>query len=111
MGTRRPKVRLMRDVWMKVIDPSRMVNARKRAGFTQYQLAALCRCTQASISGLETGNMRRCSDDLARTVAKWLDRDVEELFESHDGSRMHRVTNAAGSKRRAGLPDDEDDAA
>lgn len=99
MATRRPKVRLMRDVWMKVIDPKRLATARKRAGYTQYELAALAKCTQASISGLETGNMRRCSDDLATTIAKWLDRDVEELFESHAGSRVDRVTNASGSKR------------
>lgn len=84
---------------MKVIDPQRIVSARKRAGYTQYELASLTKCTQAAISGLETGNMRRCSDDLAKTVAKWLNRDVEELFESHAGSRVERVTNAAGSKR------------
>lgn len=100
MANRRPKVRLMRDVWMRVIDPQRIANARKRAGYTQYELAALCRCTQAAISGLETGNMRRCSEDLAKTVAKWLDRDMEELFEAHEGARVERVTNASRSKRR-----------
>lgn len=100
MATRRPKVRYLREVWMRVIDPKRISTARKRQGFTQYDLAALAKCTQAAISGLETGNMRGCSEDLAKVVAKWLDRDVEELFERHDGSRLHRVTNAAGSTRQ-----------
>lgn len=85
---------------MKVISPAGMRRARKRAGYTQYDLAALARCTQATISGLETGNMRGCSEDLAIAIAKWIDRDVEDLFERHDGSRVHRVTNAAGSTRR-----------
>lgn len=99
MKARRPKVRYLREVWMRVIDPARIASARRRKGFTQYDLAALAKCTQAAISGLETGNMRGCSEDLAETIAKWLDRDVEELFQRHDASRTHRVTNAAGSKR------------
>lgn len=84
---------------MKVISGENIQRARKRKGYTQYDLAALARCTQATISGLETGNMRGCSQDLAEDIAKWLDRDVEELFQLHDGSRVQRVTNAAGSVR------------
>lgn len=101
MGARRPKVRYLREVWMKVISPAAMQRARKRAGYTQYDLAALTRCTQATISGLETGNMTGCSEDLAIAICKWVDRDLEDLFERHDGSRASRVTNAAGSKRKA----------
>ena len=85
---------------MRVIDPARIAAARRRRGYTQYDLAALVRCTQATISGLETGNMKRCSEDLANSIAKRLDRDVDELFERHGDSRVDRVTNAAGSKRR-----------
>ena len=84
---------------MKVREPAAITRARKRAGYTQYDLAALARCTQATISALETGAMRGCSEDLARTICRWVDRDVEDLFERHDGSRVHRVTNAAGSTR------------
>lgn len=86
---------------MKVKDPAQMQRARKRAGYTQYDLAALARCTQATISALETGAMRGCSEDLATTICKWVDRDLEDLFERHDGSRVRRVTNAAGSVRKA----------
>lgn len=85
---------------MKVKDPAVMQRARKRAGYSQYDLAALARCTQATISALETGAMRGCSEDLAASICKWLDRDLEDLFERHDGSRAHRVTNAVGSTRR-----------
>lgn len=97
---RRPKVRYLREVWMKVIDGEKLAMVRKRFNYTQYDLAALARCTQATISGLETGNMKGCSEDLAQVICKWLERDVSELFEKHDGSRAHRVTNAAGSKRQ-----------
>lgn len=95
----RPKARLNREVWMKVLDRSVLIRARKRGGYSQRDLAALCRCTQATISALETGTMTGCSEDLAITLAKWLDRDLEELFERHDASRVHRVTNALGSTR------------
>lgn len=84
---------------MRVLDPDRFAIARRRAGYTQYDLAALAKCTQASISAIETGAMKGCSEDLAKVLAKWLDRGVEELFEAHEGSRAHRVTNAAGSTR------------
>lgn len=85
---------------MKVIEPEAITRARKRKNYTQYDLAALARCTQAAISGLETGNMRGCSEDLALSICKWLDRDLEDLFERNDGSRMERVTNAVGTTRK-----------
>lgn len=85
---------------MKVLSPAAIKRARLRAEYSQYDLAALTRCTQATISALETGAMRGCSEDLAKAICKWLDRDLEDLFERHDGSRAHRVTNAAGSTRR-----------
>lgn len=100
MSTRRPKIRYIREVWMRVKDPAAIQRARKRAGYSQYDLAALARCTQASISALETGAMRGCSEDLAEAICRWVDRDVEDLFERHDGSRTHRMTNAVGSTRR-----------
>lgn len=101
MGARRPKVRLLREVWMKVTNPAGMKRARKRAGYTQYDLAALTRCTQATISALETGAMRGCSEDLAQSICKWIKLDIEDLFERHEGSRVHRVTNAAGAARQS----------
>lgn len=85
---------------MKVKDPAAIQRARKRAGYTQYDLAALARCTQATISALETGAMKGCSEDLANAICRWLDRDAEDLFERHAGARVHRVTNASGTTRQ-----------
>lgn len=85
---------------MKVIDKEALRRARKRAKYSQRDLAALCRCTQATISALETGGMPNCSDDLAEQVAKWLDRDVEDLFERQSAIRTPRVTNARGITRQ-----------
>ncbi|MGX0886424.1 transcriptional regulator with XRE-family HTH domain [Kocuria rhizophila] len=93
----RPKIRLQREVIMRPLSGERLKIRRKAAGFTQYELALLCRCSQAAISGLETGNMEQCSEDLARQICKWLDRDLEELFAESPTSRTHRVTNALGS--------------
>lgn len=98
---RRPKARLNRETWMKVLDRDRIAKARKRKGYTQRDLAALAKCSQAAIGALETGVMPGCSKDLALTLAKWLDRDVEELFEARDNTRLHRVTNGSGTTRRS----------
>lgn len=101
MSRTRPRCRFTREVWMKVIDPQRIVSARRRRKFSQYDLAALCRCTQATISALETGAMRGCSEDLAKQLAKFLDRDVEDLFDRHTSSRARRVTTAPESAPRS----------
>lgn len=85
---------------MRVIDRERIAMARKRQGYTQRDLAALARCSQAAIGALETGAMTGCSKDLALTLAKWLDRDVRELFEARENTRVHRVTNSSGVRRK-----------
>ena len=84
---------------MKVINREAIARARKRQGYSQRNLAALCECTQAAISAIETGAMENTSKPLALSLAKWLDRDVEELFTEMSTSLDHRVTNAAGSRR------------
>ena len=85
---------------MRVKDPESLIRARKRKGYSQRNLAALCGCTQAAISALETGTMRGCSEPLAKVISKWVDRDVEELFTRHETVRMQRVTNAHTASRR-----------
>lgn len=86
---------------MKVKDREAIARARKRKGYSQRNLAALCGCTQAAISAIETGQMPNTSKPLANALARWLDRDVEELFLEMTTSRDHRVTNAAGSTRHS----------
>jgi DNA-binding XRE family transcriptional regulator len=90
----------MREVWMEVKDRDLLRKRRIALGLTQYELAALCRCTQATISGLETGGMTRCSEDLAVTLARLFDRGVEELFVRKGDSRAQRPTNAVGNVPR-----------
>lgn len=97
---KRPKSRYLREVYMRPINRERLARRRAEAGFTQRELAMLCKCTQAAISALETGAMANCSADLAKQIARRLDRDLEELFTSHDGSRVTNVTTEANSTRR-----------
>ena len=101
MYLRRPKARYNREVYMEPKDREMIRRARQRAGFSQRDLALLCTCTQATISALETGAMTACSEGLAKEIARRLDRDVEELFLRKESTRIHRVTNAAGSKRQS----------
>lgn len=95
----RPRSRYLREVYMRPINRERLAKRRVEAGFTQRELAMLCKCTQAAISALETGAMLNCSADLAKQIAKRLGRDLEELFDSHDGARVARVTNAVKSNQ------------
>lgn len=95
----RPKARYLRETWMRIKDPETIRDARVTAGYTQRNLAALARCSQATISAIERGEMRGCSEDLARELSKWLKRTERELFVREGVSRVARVTNAAGSKR------------
>lgn len=96
----RPRTRLRGEVYMKPISTATLKKRREREGYSQRQLALLCKCTQAAISALECGTMTQCSEDLANQIAKWLRRDVDELFIRNEDSRVARMTNAAGSKRQ-----------
>jgi transcriptional regulator with XRE-family HTH domain len=97
---RRPRTRLRGEVFMKPISTAKLKDRREKEGFTQRDLASLCKCTQAAISALECGTMTQCSEDLATQISKWLRRDVDELFVKNVETRVPRMTNAAGSKRQ-----------
>ena len=86
---------------MKVIDPDKLRTARLEAGYTQRGLASLARCTQATISGLETGAIANTSLDLATAVARWLNLEVDVLFERDPTrpERFRRSVNALGTHR------------
>lgn len=85
---------------MRVKDPTNFREVRESHGYTQRDLAGLAHCSQATISAIERGEMKGCSEDLAAEFVKWLRRTERELFIREDGSRVARVTNAAGSKRQ-----------
>ena len=87
---------------MRVRDPERLRQARIDAGYSQRNLAALAYCTQATISGLETGSLGSTSLDLAVTIARWLRVDVDTLFDDPEPGKTERKTrqlNALGSRR------------
>lgn len=100
-GYGRPKIRYSREAWMKVKDPLPMRKGREAQGYSQRDLAALCRCTQAAISALETGTMKSCSEDLARQICKWIKRDVEEVFLVPDDRGARTLTSGTRTVSRA----------
>lgn len=95
----RPAKRLRGDAYMRPINLAALKSGRENAGYSQRELAALCRCTQAAISALETGAMTQCSEDLAKQISKWLREDVGALFTRSADTRTTRTTNAAGTRR------------
>ena len=92
-GYGRPKIRYQREAWMRVKDPAAIRRARKARDFSQRDLAALCKCTQATISALETGTMKTCSADLAKIICRRVERDLEDLFIDPKAEALPRVTN------------------
>ena len=96
-GYGRPKIRYQREAWMRVKDPLAIRRARKARGFSQRDLAALCKCTQAAISALETGSMKSCSEDLARIICRRVERDLEDLFIDPTGETATSMTTAPRS--------------
>lgn len=74
-----------RDIWMKVKDGKQMRRWRRQKGLTQEDLALLTKCTQQTISLLETGKMTTLSEDLALAIAKRLDHSWEDLFIACEG--------------------------
>ena len=85
---------------MQVRDPELLRRARERRGYTQRDLAALCRCSQGAISSIERGRLSRITEDLGREIARRLDRDVEDLFDTKHVSTVHRVTTGAPTSHR-----------
>lgn len=84
---------------MRVRDPGQLRGARLAAGYSQRDLAGLAHCTQATISGLETGAIGATSLELATMLARWLRLDVDALFERESRPVRPRTLNALGSTR------------
>jgi putative transcriptional regulator len=85
---RRKTNRPRSEVWMYVKDPAKLRRRRKDKGLSQVQLASLSGCTQQYISLMENGDDRDCSDKIATRIAKWLDSDLEDLFDERAILRM-----------------------
>lgn len=91
MATRVPRPRRT-EVYMRVIDPAKLRRARKRAGYTQDELARLARMAQQYVSMLETGADKDCSEQIAERICKYLDIDLGDYFAPISTSRVSTVT-------------------
>src|SRR5690625_1112850 len=100
----RPKARIAGDVYMKVRDRQLIKELRQERGLTQRQLATLAKCTQATISAIETGKLKNISEDLGAHIAHWLERRPRELFEKFDEERVDALImkNEARRNRQRG---------
>lgn len=98
----RRSVRSRSESYMRTKDPEALRRWRVRRGLSQRDLAYLCRCSQASISLIERGEMLNLSEDLAMTLARRLDVPWEDLFEARGDARVRRVASATGIKRQKG---------
>lgn len=85
-------------IWMKLRDPLALRRWRKRAGYTQSELGALCKCSQTTIHLLESGKLLAITEDLALTIARRLGVPWEDLFEAREC--LH-VPGIASSKERS----------
>jgi transcriptional regulator with XRE-family HTH domain len=89
---------------MKVRDRQLIKELRQERGLTQRQLATLAKCTQATISAIETGKLKNISEDLGAHIAHWLERRPRELFEKFDEERVDALImkNEARRNRQRG---------
>jgi putative transcriptional regulator len=98
----RRAMRSRNESYMRTKDPEALRRWRNRRGLSQRDLAYLCRCSQATISLIERGEMRNLSEDLAMALAKRLDVPWEDLFEARSDARLARVVHGARTTARKG---------
>lgn len=91
----RPKVRYLREVFMRVKDGETIREARISHGYTQRNLAHLCRCSQAAIWKIENGQLTTVSEDLGKQLAKWLGLTERALFIRSDAPAPAMTTAAS----------------
>ncbi|UYP17764.1 helix-turn-helix transcriptional regulator [Rhodococcus sp. Z13] len=82
-------------IWMRVKNPETLKTLRVMKGLTQGDLALMVRCTQQTISLLETGKMTTLSAALAGALAKKLGTPWESLFTLHESIAMPVVESGA----------------
>lgn len=87
---------------MRTKDPAALKRWRNRRGLSQRDLAYLCRCSQATISLVERGELRNLSEDLAMAIARRLDVPWEDLFETRGNARVRSVTSGARINHQKG---------
>lgn len=92
MGRKNHRRRI--EVWMFVKDPGKLRRRRKDKRLSQKNLADLVGCTQQYISLMENGDDRDCSEKVAEKIARFLDLELEDLFETRTVSPMPAVASS-----------------
>lgn len=96
----RPKERIRQEVYMQIRDPELIKEIRQDLGMNQRQLATLAKCTQATISAIETGKLKTISEDLGAHIAKWLGRRPRELFDKFNDERVDALITAHDTRAK-----------
>lgn len=89
---------------MRVKDKHLIRELRQERGLTQRQLGTLAKCSQATISAIEVGELKTISVDLGVHLSKWLDRRPRELFEEFSDEEFRAVevkTEARRTRQRS----------
>ena len=85
-----PQRRQSRDLeYMKVRDRRAIRRARLQRGYSQQDLALLCRKSQQAISQLESGVATTLTEAFAMEISKRLGLTWEDVFEDPRPSVMH----------------------
>lgn len=88
---------------MRVKDGAQIRHWRNERGFTQKELAVLCKCSQNAISLIEKGDLPTISTDLALTVSRRLGVPVQFLFEERGTVGVRRMAHGSRTTRQVGL--------
>jgi putative transcriptional regulator len=87
-------------VLLQVRDRAAIRRWRAQRGYSQQDLALLCRKSQQAISNIESGVTTTVSEPFAMDIAKRLRVDWHSLFETPDAS-LSVATNTVHSDRAA----------
>jgi DNA-binding XRE family transcriptional regulator len=87
--------------WMKLRDRARLRRERRRNNYTQTDLANLVGIAQQYISAMETGTDLDCSERVAEKICRYLDIELEDLFEPGKRFRTPEVTSNSRVPGRA----------
>ena len=98
---RQPPIRPPKDLpLLRVKDRAAIRRWRVQRGYSQQDLALLCRKSQQAISNIESGVTDSVSEPFAMDIARRLRVDWHNLFEA-PASDLSGVTNTVHSNRAA----------
>jgi plasmid maintenance system antidote protein VapI len=98
-GNRSRWVRM--EVWMEVIDPSRLRAQMQMVGLGNRALARACKVNHSFINRLVNGTAKSCTRDLAEKIAQELRVHVDLLFVTKTSSLTPQTDVSRKPKRVA----------